>query len=370
MRLLAKYTAEAKSGEIHDLARAMAVELTVEVPEKVIDRYPYLHDELVAKVESIDSISSNLYEIVLSFSGDLPGTDLTRWLNLLLGNCSMLPGVTLVDLEIPEGLLGGFAGPRYGVEGVRQLVSVPNRPLLATALKPRGAPVSDLQKICRDFVEGGGDVIKDDHNLIDDSHERFLERVVACVESIRSSESGRRVLYLVNLMGPAEELDRRLEDALNAGADGGLVAPWVLGLDRTRKLIADHPGVYLGHPSMSGVYTRSGGGIASRLVHGTFARLAGIDGSVFVNAGGRFSPTREEGRSVARKLKEPLGNLLQGWAVPAGGMSPERVPEMLADYGSDVMILIGGAILADERGVRIATEELSEALEFSGRRRT
>ena len=42
---------------------------------------------------------------------------------------------------------------------------------------------------------------------------------------------------------------------------------------------------------------------------------------------------------------------------------------MLADYGSDVMILIGGAILADERGVRIATEELREALEFSGKRR-
>ncbi|MGB1398081.1 MAG: hypothetical protein ACPG7R_09600, partial [Planctomycetota bacterium] len=69
---MAKYTAEAKSGEIHDLAQAMAVELTVEVPEKVIDRYPHLHEELVAKVESIDSISSNLFEIVLSFSGDLP----------------------------------------------------------------------------------------------------------------------------------------------------------------------------------------------------------------------------------------------------------------------------------------------------------
>ena len=341
----------------------MAVELTVEVPEKVIDRYPHLHQELVAVIESVDAISSGLHEITLSFSGNLPGADLTRWLNLLLGNCSMLPGVTLTDLEIPDELLSGFAGPRYGIDGVRQRVSVPQRPLLATALKPRGAPISDLQKICRDFVEGGGDLIKDDHNLIDDSHEQFLERVVACVESIRSSERGRRVLYLVNLMGPAEELDRRLEDALEAGADGGLVAPWVLGLDRTRKLIADHPGVYLGHPSMSGVYTRSGGGIAPRLVHGTFARLAGIDGSVFVNAGGRFSPTREEGRSVAQKLVEPLAALKSGWAVPAGGMSPERVPEMLADYGSQVMILIGGAILADDRGVKGATESLREAIE-------
>lgn len=367
--MLARYVAEADAGEINDLARAMAVELTVEVPEKVIDRYPHLNRDLVAGIEGIKPVDSGRHEITLSFAGNLPGADLTRWLNLLLGNCSMLPGVTLADLEIPEPILQDFTGPRFGIDGVRQLVSVSDRPLLATALKPRGAPVSDLQQICREFVEGGGDLIKDDHNLIDDSNESFLERVVACVDSIRSSEQGRRVLYLVNLMGPAEELDRRLELALDAGADGGLVAPWVLGLDRTRKLIQDHPGVYLGHPSMSGVYTREGGGIAPCLIHGTFARLAGIDGSVFVNAGGRFSPSREEGRSVARKLKEPLGNMLQGWAVPAGGMTPERVSEMLADYGSDVMILIGGAILADERGVRIATEELREALEFSGKRR-
>ena len=343
----------------------MAVELTVEVPEKVIQSYPHLNRDLVAQVEGIEPIGPHQHRISLSFSGSLPGNDLTRWLNLLVGNCSMMPGLTLEDLEIPNGLATEFAGPRYGGDGVRQLVSVSDRPLLATALKPRGAPVSDLQQICRDFVKGGGDLIKDDHNLIDDSNEHFLERVVACVDSIRSSEQGRRVLYLVNLMGPAEELDRRLAMALEAGADGGLVAPWALGLDRTRKLIQDHPGVYLGHPSMSGVYTRKGGGISPGLIHGTFARLAGIDGSVFVNAGGRFSPTREEGRSVARKLEEPLGKLRRGWAVPAGGMSPERVPEILSDYGSEVMVLIGGAILADERGVQKATEDLREALDRS-----
>jgi len=32
--------------------------------------------------------------------------------------------------------------------------------------------------------------------------------------------------------------------------------------------------------------------------------------------------------------------------VPAGGMSVERVPEMLEFYGKDAMLLIGGALLA------------------------
>ena len=35
-----------------------------------------------------------------------------------------------------------------------------------------------------------------------------------------------------------------------------------------------------------------------------------------------------------------------GLPVPAGGMTIERVPEMLEFYGEDAMFLIGGALLA------------------------
>ncbi len=40
--------------------------------------------------------------------------------------------------------------------------------------------------------------------------------------------------------------------------------------------------------------------------------------------------------------------------VPAGGMTTDRVPEMLDFYGADVMLLIGGALLD-------AREHLTEA---------
>jgi ribulose-bisphosphate carboxylase large chain len=39
--------------------------------------------------------------------------------------------------------------------------------------------------------------------------------------------------------------------------------------------------------------------------------------------------------------------------VPAGGMSVERVPEIVADYGLDTMLLIGGNLL-------LARERLAE----------
>jgi ribulose-bisphosphate carboxylase large chain len=40
------------------------------------------------------------------------------------------------------------------------------------------------------------------------------------------------------------------------------------------------------------------------------------------------------------------GDLQPTVPVPAGGMTPERVPEMLDFYGADIMLLIGGGLLA------------------------
>jgi ribulose-bisphosphate carboxylase large chain len=41
--------------------------------------------------------------------------------------------------------------------------------------------------------------------------------------------------------------------------------------------------------------------------------------------------------------------------VPAGGMTRERVPEMLDFYGTDIMLLIGGALLEAGPGLVEAT---------------
>ena len=358
-RIEATYRLHCAAQDCAALARSIAVELTVEVPESLISRHPKIEQEIVATVEDLHETSTGVQELTLSFAGELAGSDLTRLLNLLLGNCSMMPGIRLIGLQLPDDVLRGFSGPSHGVSGVRELTGVHDRPLVATALKPRGAPVADLVEVCRDFVTGGGDLVKDDHNLIDDDLPSFQDRIERCAAAVRESEGDRHVLYLVNLMAPSEELDARLEVALAAGADGALMAPWVIGLDRVRQLTSRWPGVHIGHPSMSGVMTvHHDSGISLPIVHGILARLAGLDGSVFVNAGGRFATTRQQGRQIAEQLRAPMGQIAPGWAIPAGGMSLERVPEMIEDFGCDTMLLIGGALLADDRGVETATAEI------------
>ena len=83
-------------------------------------------------------------------------------------------------------------------------------------------------------------------------------------------------------------------------------------------------------------------------------RLLGADAVVFPNYGGRFGYSPDTCRALARAALDGRDGLRPSVPVPAGGMTTDRVPEMLDFYGADVMLLIGGALLE-------AREHLTEA---------
>jgi ribulose-bisphosphate carboxylase large chain len=66
---------------------------------------------------------------------------------------------------------------------------------------------------------------------------------------------------------------------------------------------------------------------------------------VFPNHGGRFGYSQETCRRLARAALDQHDGLRPCVPVPAGGMTPKRVPEMLDFYGADIMLLIGGGLL-------------------------
>ena len=73
-------------------------------------------------------------------------------------------------------------------------------------------------------------------------------------------------------------------------------------------------------------------------------RLAGADISIFPNVGGRFSFTAEQCLEIKTAAHSPLGDLKECWIAPAGGMTIEKIPEMIEMYGLDTALLIGGAL--------------------------
>ena len=348
-RIVATYDLHDTARPPGDLAAAIALEQTVEVPQALVDA-ERLPPGVVGEIERIDigAGAAGAARAMLSYdpavveAGGVPAL-----VNLVFGNVSMMPGVRLVDLSFPDHVLAGFDGPRHGVAGVRALTGVHGRPLLATALKPRGVPVSRLVEMAGAFARGGGDIVKDDQNLIDE-FEAFRDRVKRCAEAVddANQRTGRRCLYLPHVTGPLPALTRRFEYVARLGLPGVLAAPFIAGLGIARSLARDHDLMLMAHPTFSGSHFASREhGIEPGLLFGTLLRIAGADVAVFANTGGRFAFTRDECAGIAGRLRAPLGRLRPAWPCPAGGMSFEQLPGMCADYGPDAVLLIGGALI-------------------------
>lgn len=361
----AVYRLHARPGDAERLADWVAYEQTVELPPALVD--DRVCREVVARVESVapDPSSGEHCLARLAYPQHLASGQLPQLINLLYGNVSMLPGIRLVDVELPRDLLDGFHGPAYGVEGLRRLTGVHGRPLLATALKPRGLPDDQMAAMAAAFARGGGDIVKDDQNLVDPDFESFKQRVAACHRAVQEANeaTGRRCLYFPHLSAPAGDLDRYAEFLRHLGVPGVLACPMVLGMDTARHLTRRHGLVYMAHPSLTGIYT--GGfdqGIDHGVLLGTLFRLGGADISVFPNFGGRFSFTRAECAGIRDRLRAPLGDMRTALPGPAGGMHFDNLPEMCDDYGPDSVFLIGGSLLGHSPDLAEGTRAFLDAI--------
>ena len=363
-RIEVTYRLGISAREAPALAQAIAYEQTVELPpDLVVD--PLVNERVVGRVESIVQVDENVHDACISFSAELANNHLMSLLNLIYGNASIYPGVRLQALSLPDSWLRDFQGPRYGVDGVRELVNVRHRPLLATAIKPRGAMSDYATSMVYQFALGGGDIVKDDQNLIDD-FDTFRWRVAACTDAVdrANDETGGSCLYFPHLSAPHHELSRYLEYAYQVGVKGILVCPLLLGLETTRGVLADYPLAVMAHPAMSGSYlVNADQGIEHGVMLGTLFRLAGADISIFPNAGGRFSFSSAACESIAHKLVEPLGTLAPSLPCPAGGMGFDDLESMVGTYGNQSVLLIGGALLGHSEHVAHSTQDFVARLD-------
>lgn len=328
-------------------AEEIAVEQTVEFPFALLPAGP-LRDQIVGQVEGLDPTSGG-WLATISYAVETAGADLTQLFNVVFGNSSMKPGIRVERLDLPEALLAAHAGPRFGKDGFRAALGVTGRALLATALKPMGLPVVVLADLTYRLALGGIDIVKDDHGLTDQAFSPFAERVRRCVEAVEraNGETGRRAVYAPNVTADGGETARRARIARGAGAGAVLISPGLAGFGQMSRLAAD-PEVglpILSHPAFQGSYVVSpNSGIAHAVLFGQIARLAGSDGTIYPNYGGRFSFSPPECRSIARAAAEPMGSVKPIFPVPGGGMTVDRVPELLDFYGDDVILLVGGGL--------------------------
>ena len=358
-RLIATYHLTASANDIRSQAEALALEQSVEMPAEAITD-DGVRETTLGRVVDVALLEEGRYAVRISLAASTTGFEAGQLMNMLFGNCSLQPHVTLVEVEWPAALRAAFPGPRYGIEGIRKLLKVPLRALTCTALKPQGLSPEGLAKLCATFAEAGLDIIKDDHGIANQSYSPFAARVRACQTAVRArnAATGLSVLYAPSLSGGPRQLREQLSVARGEGVSMVLASPMLMGLPVFRELVDDgFPGPVLAHPALSGALR-----IAPPLFYGQLFRLFGADAVIFPNFGGRFSYSRETCHALVDAARAEWPGVKPALPVPAGGMTVARVPEMIAAYGRDTVLLIGGGLLSAREQLLARSREFVAAV--------
>lgn len=361
-RFQAIYRIRCDAQSIKDRAAAVAVEQSVEMPVSAIDDERIL-SEIVGRVDQIDEVQNGLFEVRISLAAETIGHDAGQLINILFGNTSMHDVIVLHDVDFPDELTQAFGGPHHGLHELRRRAGASGRALTCSALKPQGLSPARLSDLAARFAQGGIDYVKDDHNLADQTYSPFPARVKAIAPAIAAVNraSGRATRYVPSLSGDLDHMRTQIAIARDAGVDTVMVAPMIMGFANFQKLVRDNPDfAFLAHPTMTGSH------ISPPLLYGKLFRMLGADAVVFPNHGGRFGYSRETCAQLAQTALDERNGLRPSVPVPAGGMTRDRVPEMLEFYGADVMLLIGGGLLeAREHLVKATADFVAKVHEFS-----
>lgn len=348
--LEATYRISGGTSDPHDRIMSVLLEQTVETPQAVAERYDFVREHMMGSVRDIVPDDRGGYLATLLLPTITASSDPAQFLNVLFGNSSLHEDVRLDDFRIPPSLNKLFAGPRHGVEGLREITGVQHRPLTCSALKPVGLRLDELGRLCRGFTEGGIDMIKDDHYLANQAFAPFEQRVHTCLEAVSdaAAATGRSTVYVPNLSGTPDTIRRQAELAQRAGARAVMVAPMLVGLPLLHELTTHHLDVpILAHPSFGGAVQ-----IRPSTLFGKLFRLYGADAVIFANYGGRFSYPPDVCSDIAQRLREEWLEMNRSFPVPAGGMDADRAAELVQFFGLDTILLVGGSLL--EAGEKLA----------------
>jgi ribulose-bisphosphate carboxylase large chain len=326
---------------------SLLLEQTVELPRAAL-RDKFVLENIVGRLVSIKTIEAEKHVVIIDFPISATADDPAQFLNVLFGNSSIQEHVALADFKLPRPeewpqREQALPGPQFGTAGLRHITGIHNRALTSTALKPIGLTIERLALLCGLFAGAGIDIIKDDHGLANQSFHPFTGRVRACQRAVRDAnrKSGRQAIYVPNLIGTPSTVLAQLKFAQDEGVCAVMIAPMLLGLPFMAEIVANHASVpIIAHPSFGGA-TR----IAPELLYGKLFPLYGADATIFANFGGRFAYSKETCRNLADALTHPdEPGLIPTLPMPAGGIKYQNVADVLAFYGTEVILLMGGGL--------------------------
>ncbi|MGC5616376.1 RuBisCO large subunit C-terminal-like domain-containing protein [Georgenia sp. Z1491] len=296
------------------------------------------------------------------------GDSIPQLLTTVIGNdASTSVQAKLVGLDLPPDLLARFAGPRHGIDGLRERVGIHDRPLLLNMVKPcTGLTPEAGAEIVHRTALGGVDLIKDDELLGNTEFSPVVDRVRAYTAAIdrAADETGRRALYFVNVTDRPDRMLDTARRAVDAGAEGVMVAYANAGYGSMQALAEAVEVPVLGHFAGSAPYYENPTtGMSSDLANGLLPRLAGADLSLVNTPYGGYPISPVAYRRTAAELTSDRPGLRRTAPIIGGGVHPGTVRRYVDEVGADVVLGVGGAIQGHPGGAAAGVRAMHAAIE-------
>jgi len=338
--------------------------------------------EYVEKLKAkVFSIKKNRIKIAYP-EGLFEKDNVPNMLSSIAGNILGMKAVKTIRLEdvaFPKTILKSFKGPRYGIEGIRKMMKVRNRPLLGTIIKPKlGLNTEHHAESAYESWKGGCDFVKDDENLASQKFNVFEERLARTLEMAdrAEQETGERKAYLVNVTAETKEMVKRAQLVEQQGGKYIMIDILTSGWAALQTLReANFKMAIHAHRAMHAAFTRNPNQGISMLVIADFARLIGVD-SLHIGTGvgkleGDIKEIEElEEEIEKKKIKETKHRLEQSWwnikpvlAVSSGGLHPGHVPFLIKHLGKNLVIQAGGGIHGHPFGTEAGAIAMRQAID-------
>ncbi|MCL4520159.1 MAG: 2,3-diketo-5-methylthiopentyl-1-phosphate enolase [Firmicutes bacterium] len=345
----------------HAIAVGMTVGSWTDVPAL---QQPHLRAFLgeVSRVEQRDRLG--IFSI--RYPLDNVRANIGSLLTVIFGKLSLDGSIRLIDLSLPDVYLSQFPGPYLGLDGLRSRLGIHRRPLIMSIFKSEnGRTLQQFRTALKDQLDGGVDFVKDDEIFIADTDCPLLDRVQVAAEVLaeRYHQTGQRGLYFANLVGTPQEIFDQALSAQEAGASGFLLSPYSQGLDVLTDLRRAHLEVPLiAHPAFSGGQIRDHGfGIDPAIYLGLLPRMVGADIVLFPSPYGSVALKKQSALAISHALTHPSvwPTVVPG---PSAGIHVGMLPQLLQDFGVDLVVNAGGAVHGHPQGTQAGAKALVEGV--------
>jgi ribulose-bisphosphate carboxylase large chain len=359
------FSVEPEGISLKESAGGIAAESSIGTWTELTTIQPYVQ-RLAAHVFSIESsVVKIAYPIELFEPANMPNI-----LSSVAGNVfglKALRNLRLLDIQFPKDLIASFKGPMYGVAGIRNLLKVPERPLVGTIIKPKlGLKTKDHAKVAYEAWSGGCDIVKDDENLSSQKFNPFEERLSRTLErrDEAQEETGERKDYMVNVTAETSLMLRRAQMVVDQGGEYVMVDILTCGWSALQTLREqDYKLVIHAHRAGHAAFTKNEKhGIAMKPI-ATVARIIGVDQLHVGTVVGKMSETKSEVQENIYACKSNMGGLKPVLPVASGGLHPRLIPALLETFGHDVVIQAGGGIHGHPDGTMAGAKAMRQAVD-------